>query len=77
MTSEVTIDYVNYRHERGSRLIRPIEFSLVLGSNEWHPQPQWLFTALDIERDVQRTFAMAGVLRWQIGTRGWHVASKD
>ena len=70
MTSEVTIDYVNYRDERGSRLIRPVEFSLVLGSNEWHPQPQWLFTALDIDRDVQRTFAMAGVLRWQIGTHG-------
>lgn len=77
MTSEVTIDYVNWRGERGSRLVRRINYSLVLGSNEWHPDPQWLFTALDIDRDVERTFAMAGILRWQIGTHGWRVASKD
>jgi len=76
MTSEVTIDYVNYRDERGSRLIRPVAYSLRLDSNEWHPQPQWLFTALDIERNVERSFAMAGVLRWQIGTHGWRKTSE-
>ena len=79
MTGEVTIDYVNYRGERGSRLIRPVGGSLGLGSNEWHPEPQWLFTALDIERNVERTCALAGILRWQIGSHGWRsqTSSKD
>ena len=36
----VEIDYTNWRGERKLRKIEPL--ALILGSNEWHPETQWL-----------------------------------
>jgi len=57
----ITIDYTNWRGERRVRRIHPVRIEF--GSNEWHPEPQWLLHARDIE-DVDlpmKTFALAGI----------------
>lgn len=61
------IDYTNYRGERAVREIRPVT-APYLGSNEYHPQVQWLVNAVDVERDLERTFALRDVHAWA-GTR--------
>jgi predicted DNA-binding transcriptional regulator YafY len=32
--------------------------TLVYGTTEWHPQPQWLMQAFDMEKKSERTFAL-------------------
>lgn len=58
----VEIDYTNWQGERGKRRIVPhrIEF----GSNEWHPEPQWLLVAYDHDKNAMRFFAMASIHSW-------------
>lgn len=58
----VEILYTNYRGETARRRIVPGE--LRYGSTEFHPEPQWLLDALDVEKGVQRTFAMRDVKEW-------------
>jgi predicted DNA-binding transcriptional regulator YafY len=56
---EVVIDYTNWRGERAHRRIIPLGVSFT--SNEWHPTPQWLLLAIDVEKDAERTFAMCSI----------------
>lgn len=60
---EVIIDYTNWRGEREFRRIRPL--CIVFENNEWHPDTQWLLKAIDVERDVERTFALANIHSWR------------
>jgi predicted DNA-binding transcriptional regulator YafY len=62
MNNRVKIDYCNYRGERSVRLIEPR--AIRFGSNEWHPEPQWLLEALDVEKVAERTFAMKDIAAW-------------
>jgi hypothetical protein len=32
--------------------------------NEWHPERQWMITAVDIAKGEERTFAMSGIHAW-------------
>ncbi|MEG9503908.1 MAG: hypothetical protein MIN69_18950 [Methylorubrum extorquens] len=34
------------------------------GATDWHPAPQWLLHAVDVEKGEARDFAMAGVKAW-------------
>jgi hypothetical protein len=58
---DIHIDYTNYRGERAIRLVRPIEGGIYVGTTEHHPEPQWLMRAVDVKRDVERTFAMRDI----------------
>ncbi len=58
----VLIDYKNWRGERGWRRIRPIR--LTFASTEWHPTPQWLVVAEDLDKREERSFAMADIYCW-------------
>lgn len=49
-------DYTNYKGEQSHR--RVIVHSVGYGSNEWHPEPQWLMYALDLDKNEFREFAM-------------------
>ena len=62
MAKYVTIDYTNWRGERGHRYVRPIRMEW--GSNEWHREPQWLLIAYDAERRAERAFAMSCIHSW-------------
>lgn len=55
-----TIRYRNYRGEVATRRIIPTR--IYWGSNEWHPEPQWLIEAHDLEKEAVRTFAVSGLL---------------
>lgn len=57
------IDYTNWEGERRHRLIRPIE--IIFGSNNWHQVPQWLLSAVDVETNQLRTFAMESIHSWE------------
>lgn len=48
--------YKNYRGEISERTVRPIR--IYHGATEWHPAPQWLLEAFDLEKDAVRAFAM-------------------
>jgi len=58
----VEINYTNWRKETGSRLIIPESISF--GSTEWHPEPQWLLRALDVEKKQPRDFALNDIHSW-------------
>ena len=58
----VEIVYTNYRGETGTRRIVPKR--LWFGSTEWHPKPQWLLDAHDLEKEADRSFAMRDVRCW-------------
>jgi hypothetical protein len=62
----VTILYTNYRGETALRRIIPKR--LWFGGTDWHPESQWLLDAQDVERDVERTFALKDVRAWFPGT---------
>lgn len=59
---EILIRYTNYRGETALRRIIPI--SLRFGSTEWHPRPQWLLEAFDLDRRAERAFALKDILEW-------------
>jgi hypothetical protein len=52
------VDYTNWKGERRSRVIKPIE--LEWGSTQWHPIHQWLLRAKDMEDGKVKHFAMDG-----------------
>lgn len=62
MDQKVTLDYTNYKGERGLRLVEPV--SIYFGSTEFHQEPQWLLRATDVMRGVSRDFAMKSVHSW-------------
>lgn len=53
--------YRNWRDEVGQRRVLPIRIEY--GSTEWHPEPQWLLIARDVDRDgAERSFAMRDMI---------------
>lgn len=58
----VEILYTNYRGETSRRKILPEK--IWFGSTDWHPEPQWLIDAHDIEKGAQRNFAIKDIQEW-------------
>lgn len=56
MDHSVQMKYNNWRAERGQRDVVPI--SIRFGSSKWHPEPQWLMKALDIDKGIESEFAL-------------------
>lgn len=54
--AKISFSYVNYRGHKEDRIVMVDE--IYWGSTEWHPEPQWLMTALDYSRNAIRDFAM-------------------
>ncbi len=61
----VRIFYTNYKGETAYRNIVPEK--IWFGSTEWHPEPQWLLDALDLEKNALRNFALKDVRDWSPG----------
>lgn len=61
----VTIDYTNYRGERGLRQVRPIR--IIYSPTEWHKEAQWLLEAFDTSRGADRLFALKDIHSWTAG----------
>ena len=60
---QVTIVYTNYREETAERRIVPER--IWFGTTEWHPEPQWLLDAIDLDKNVERSFAMKDIASWE------------
>lgn len=52
------VAYQNWRGEVATREIKPI--CLWFGQTQWHPEDQWFLTAWDVEKQVERDFALTG-----------------
>ncbi|WP_262527790.1 hypothetical protein [Agrobacterium tumefaciens] len=52
----LALPYKNWRGEISTRKILPIR--LEFSATEWHPEPQWLLIAIDVEKNVERSFAL-------------------
>jgi predicted DNA-binding transcriptional regulator YafY len=61
----VVIDYTNHRGERGMRHIMPSEDGFVFKATDWHHEPQWILTALDLEKYEFRDFALKDIHSWR------------
>ena len=53
---EVTFVYRNWRGEPAA--CRVGAMSVWFGSTKWHPEPQWLMRAIDLEKMETRDFSM-------------------
>lgn len=58
----VKILYTNYRGETAIREIIPEK--IWFGGTDWHPEPQWLLDAFDLEKQANRSFAMKDIKSW-------------
>jgi predicted DNA-binding transcriptional regulator YafY len=52
----IKFTYTNHRGELAQRQVRPV--GIVFTATEWRPEPQWLLNAFDMEKRVNRLFAM-------------------
>jgi hypothetical protein len=52
----LTVSYTNYKGV--TRLRRVIPKRVFFGSNQWHPDPQWLLDVFDVDTEQRRTFAL-------------------
>lgn len=55
------VDYTNWYGERRKRLIRPRERGLQYTSTKYHPEPQWLLEATDIEDGKIKWFSLKDI----------------
>lgn len=58
----VKILYTNWKHETRYRIIKPI--SIEFKSTEWHKEEQWILSAVDVEKNAIRNFAMKDIKEW-------------
>ncbi len=56
-THPIRVAYRNHRGEVAERRIIPV--GLRFGATRWHPDLQWLLDCWDIEKDAERTYALA------------------
>lgn len=59
----IEILYTNYRGETARRRVVPA--TLRFGATQYHPTPQWLLDAFDVEKQAERTFAMIDIQEWK------------
>jgi hypothetical protein len=60
---EVSILYKNWKGEVAWRRIVPL--SINFESSQWHPVPQWIMRALDIDKEAERSFAIVDIQNWK------------
>jgi hypothetical protein len=58
-TPALTFPYTNWRGEFSVRRVLPIR--VWFGSTDWHPEPQWLLRALDLDKGGERDFAFSQI----------------
>ena len=62
----VRVFYTNWKGETSVRHLVPIR--IFFGANEWHTREQWLLYAFDVDKNVERTFALNDVHAWNPST---------
>ena len=54
--------YTDHRGETAWRTVVPLRVHF--GATAWHPVPQWLLDVHDVDKNEQRTLALADVHDW-------------
>jgi predicted DNA-binding transcriptional regulator YafY len=52
----ITFHYTNHRGQCALRKAIPVR--VVFEATEWHPEPQWILYAYDVEKHAERGFAL-------------------
>ncbi len=60
---KVNVRYCNYRGEIAWRRIIPLR--IFFGSNQWHPEKQWLMEVMDLAKGEKREFAVKDIMGWE------------
>jgi len=63
----IEFDYTNWKGIKGKRSV--VVYGFHFGSNEWHPEEQWLLKAFDQEKKDSRMFAMKDMSNVKIVTK--------
>lgn len=58
----VRVFYRNHRGEESWRRIQPRR--IYFGANQYHPTPQWILEAIDLDKNQSRNMAMADIKEW-------------
>ena len=61
----ISVVYKNWRGEVGTRNIMPRE--VWYGSTQWHQAEQWFLRAYDVDKQVERDFAMCDIIKYGDG----------
>lgn len=56
--TEIHFTYKNYRGEVGRRRVRARDIHVSFGATHYHPEPQIIFRAFDLDKEAVREFAM-------------------
>ena len=67
----VVIRYTNHRGETDNRRIVPKQIRFI--STGWHPREQWILEAYDLDKQADRSFAMADIQAWWPAMRRPHL----
>lgn len=59
---DVVIDYTNWEGKRSYRRIKPT--GMTYGTTDWHPEPQHLLHARDLDKHADRQFALKDIHNW-------------
>lgn len=68
----IEFGYTNYRGEYSIRRAVPVR--VYFGSTEWHPEPQWLMSAFDLEKGADRDFALKDIGLRPVETAAVYIA---
>ncbi len=69
----VVAEYTNWRGVRRTRYLRPLRVPLEFISTQYHPEPQWIMQAIDVELGEVRDFALAGFHSWRQAGREFRI----
>jgi len=64
---EIQVDYTNWRGEPALRRIIPEK--IWFGATKFHPEPQWLLRAVDVDKREVRDFALLQCKGFRPGVR--------
>ncbi|USN16555.1 hypothetical protein POLEWNIK_00290 [Brevundimonas phage vB_BpoS-Polewnik] len=56
--TEICFTYKNYRGEVGRRRVRARDIHVSFGATHYHPEPQIIFRAFDLDKEAVREFAL-------------------
>lgn len=56
----IEILYRNHRGEIAMRRIEPV--AMRFEATKWHPEPQWIIDAWDVDKQARRSFAFKDIL---------------
>ncbi|WP_279483440.1 hypothetical protein [Aureimonas sp. SK2] len=68
MSQPLTFTYTNWRGETAERRVIPGAFRFA--STEWHPEPQWLLVAFDLDKCERRDFAAKHIVFASVSDAG-------